>query len=371
MITPFGECNFAAGERLYTLPDCGHTMYVATIDSWMHERDPRARAATAQAPAAGGAGGGEASPTAAPAAVQLPRCPQCNTVVRTSRRYADIVRACLQQIEAVKQQQAKNALPSRVREAVHRHQYDRAEDIARAGAAADGASPLARARAQYMLAWAMSQHQPPRAAAEVLAVSARAADTAAKLQAASAQDAGPAVSLRADCLLLWAIGLLRSSQAAQGREKLVEYIAASRAAGARHGHSVASTRAGAASAARGGIAAGGGPDALLARLQADPDAAAEIPLDQLDQLTAVLTMNADFGMAGNWFMCPNGHPYVIGECGGATQQSRCPECRETIGGGGHQLVASNRHAGNFDGSTMGAYNVAMIHNPPPDPRHFQ
>ena len=35
---------------------------------------------------------------------------------------------------------------------------------------------------------------------------------------------------------------------------------------------------------------------------------------------------------GSWFECPNGHPYVIGECGGAMETSRCPECNETIGG---------------------------------------
>eukprot|EP01026_Neomeris_dumetosa_P066282 TRINITY_DN6404_c0_g1_i1.p2 TRINITY_DN6404_c0_g1~~TRINITY_DN6404_c0_g1_i1.p2 ORF type:complete len:435 (+),score=44.89 TRINITY_DN6404_c0_g1_i1:418-1722(+) len=44
---------------------------------------------------------------------------------------------------------------------------------------------------------------------------------------------------------------------------------------------------------------------------------------------------------GRWFECPNGHPYVIGECGGAMQESRCPECGETIGGTRHTLRSSN------------------------------
>jgi hypothetical protein len=30
---------------------------------------------------------------------------------------------------------------------------------------------------------------------------------------------------------------------------------------------------------------------------------------------------------GAWFECPNGHPYVIGECGGAMQVAICPECK--------------------------------------------
>ncbi len=35
---------------------------------------------------------------------------------------------------------------------------------------------------------------------------------------------------------------------------------------------------------------------------------------------------------GHWNKCPNGHFYVIGECGGAMQVSRCPDCRAVIGG---------------------------------------
>jgi hypothetical protein len=41
------------------------------------------------------------------------------------------------------------------------------------------------------------------------------------------------------------------------------------------------------------------------------------------------------------FQCKNGHPYAIGECGGAMQQSRCPECGEVIGGANHAIDATN------------------------------
>ncbi len=47
---------------------------------------------------------------------------------------------------------------------------------------------------------------------------------------------------------------------------------------------------------------------------------------------------------GHAFTCPNGHVYFIGECGGATQESRCPECGARIGGRGHSLTAGNRVA---------------------------
>ncbi|CAI5949305.1 unnamed protein product [Closterium sp. NIES-64] len=35
--------------------------------------------------------------------------------------------------------------------------------------------------------------------------------------------------------------------------------------------------------------------------------------------------------AGHWYRCRNGHVYAIGECGGAMQESRCPECGEVVG----------------------------------------
>lgn len=47
---------------------------------------------------------------------------------------------------------------------------------------------------------------------------------------------------------------------------------------------------------------------------------------------------------GHWFTCPNGHAYVITECGGAMQTSVCPECGAVIGGQNHALHASNRPA---------------------------
>jgi len=36
--------------------------------------------------------------------------------------------------------------------------------------------------------------------------------------------------------------------------------------------------------------------------------------------------------SGHWYECPNGHPYVIGECGGAMEVGRCSVCNAEIGG---------------------------------------
>ena len=58
---------------------------------------------------------------------------------------------------------------------------------------------------------------------------------------------------------------------------------------------------------------------------------------------------------GHWYTCPNGHVYAIGECGGATQESTCPECGERIGGTSHRLLDTNNIATQMDGATRSAY----------------
>ncbi len=52
---------------------------------------------------------------------------------------------------------------------------------------------------------------------------------------------------------------------------------------------------------------------------------------------------------GHWFTCPNGHIFSIGQCGGAMQTSRCNECGEAIGGGGHTLLNTNLQATFLEG----------------------
>ena len=59
---------------------------------------------------------------------------------------------------------------------------------------------------------------------------------------------------------------------------------------------------------------------------------------------------------GHWYKCPNGHIYAIGECGGAMQQSTCPECKAPIGGTRHALLSTNRVAGEMDGARFAAWS---------------
>lgn len=87
-------------------------------------------------------------------------------------------------------------------------------------------------------------------------------------------------------------------------------------------------------------------------------------LSQLKKLTKVeiseqekKMIHAAMGFGkGHWFECPNGHVYCITECGGAMEQSKCPECKEAIGGTCHQLIATNRLTSQMDGATHAAWS---------------
>ncbi|XP_023137605.3 NFX1-type zinc finger-containing protein 1 [Amphiprion ocellaris] len=72
----------------------------------------------------------------------------------------------------------------------------------------------------------------------------------------------------------------------------------------------------------------------------------------------VSTMNMP---PGHWYKCPNGHVYLITECGGAMESRRCPDCNATIGGERHRLDSSNRVASEMDGAQHPAWSEAYNH----------
>ena len=61
---------------------------------------------------------------------------------------------------------------------------------------------------------------------------------------------------------------------------------------------------------------------------------------------------------GHWFKCPNGHFYCIGECGGAMEEAKCPECGAKIGGQSHRLTDGNQLAPEMDGARHAAWSEA-------------
>jgi len=68
----------------------------------------------------------------------------------------------------------------------------------------------------------------------------------------------------------------------------------------------------------------------------------------------------EMGQKGSWHTCPNGHFYLIGDCGGAREASKCPDCRSTVGGSAYTLAAGNAAVGD----TPWAAQVQMQHLPP-------
>jgi hypothetical protein len=66
------------------------------------------------------------------------------------------------------------------------------------------------------------------------------------------------------------------------------------------------------------------------------------------------------GLGTKWYKCPNGHLYVVGECGGPMESGRCPECGARIGGRDHNPNAGNALVNNFEREFRGAnanYNL--------------
>jgi len=53
---------------------------------------------------------------------------------------------------------------------------------------------------------------------------------------------------------------------------------------------------------------------------------------------------------GHWCKCPNGHIYVVTECGGPMEQATCPECKVPIGGRNHQHAPGVTVASEMDGA---------------------
>ncbi|XP_053396342.1 E3 ubiquitin-protein ligase rnf213-alpha-like isoform X2 [Mercenaria mercenaria] len=68
-----------------------------------------------------------------------------------------------------------------------------------------------------------------------------------------------------------------------------------------------------------------------------------------------------------FYRCPNGHPYVIGDCGRAYVVARC-QCGAEIGGQGHKLLSTNRQdTGNDNTMTGHILGRAEARGPGPKP----
>ena len=62
-----------------------------------------------------------------------------------------------------------------------------------------------------------------------------------------------------------------------------------------------------------------------------------------DVKVALSTQAHAGGEQARFYTCPNGHIYVIGNCGRPWVTDKCPRCGEQIGGTQHSLVSTNAH----------------------------
>ncbi|XP_046361756.2 NFX1-type zinc finger-containing protein 1-like isoform X1 [Haliotis rufescens] len=96
-----------------------------------------------------------------------------------------------------------------------------------------------------------------------------------------------------------------------------------------------------------------GLEAELKKLEAEYP---RVGLGITDEERIMVLQAMGFSQKGHWYKCKKGHVYAIGECGGAMQESKCPECAETIGGARHQLRGDNSLATEMDGAQFAAWS---------------
>eukprot|EP00899_Mesostigma_viride_P019273 jgi/Mesvir1/27347/Mv07162-RA.3 len=87
-------------------------------------------------------------------------------------------------------------------------------------------------------------------------------------------------------------------------------------------------------------------------VRTDAQNAARMSREELDVIVTAMRREV---RAGGWYRCPNGHPYAIGECGGAMQEATCPACGPGIGGQQHRVRGDNQVALDIDGAQQSAW----------------
>ncbi|KAI6652351.1 E3 ubiquitin-protein ligase [Oopsacas minuta] len=65
---------------------------------------------------------------------------------------------------------------------------------------------------------------------------------------------------------------------------------------------------------------------------------------------------------GQWYQCPKGHPYFIGDCGRPSVTDICPDCRSAIGGAGYMLEARNTTVDIARDETKSGYLLRRVNN---------
>ena len=62
----------------------------------------------------------------------------------------------------------------------------------------------------------------------------------------------------------------------------------------------------------------------------------------------IAAMVREFSGTGHWYLCENGHPFTVGECGRPMETSRCPQCGAPVGGRNHEAASGVRRVEDFE-----------------------
>ncbi|KAF9886780.1 hypothetical protein FE257_011157 [Aspergillus nanangensis] len=79
------------------------------------------------------------------------------------------------------------------------------------------------------------------------------------------------------------------------------------------------------------------------------------PVTNEERMAVIEAMTREFRGTGHWYYCGNGHPFTIGECGGAMELARCPECGAAVGGQNHRTTAGVTRADDLENALGGMH----------------
>ncbi|XP_035244459.1 NFX1-type zinc finger-containing protein 1, partial [Anguilla anguilla] len=323
------------------LEDCGHIFESTAMDHYM-----------GAAADGGGDGGGDE-----PAAVRLKECPRCRTPVRRNLRYGAHVNRCLAEIEAVK---AKvNGSPAQV----ERRRRELLE-LLRGKAHLRRHLPLEHAKLQERL------KEPELGLRDLWVLENRAAfldDLGERMGAAAdmSEEDRRRFAERADDLRRW----LTHPQTRFSEQQAADLQAEAARLGCLARLNALCKPAGREALTRPEVAALRATLEGTAPFTQDDEREARAALKELaeklpcgglgvTEKERVMIVSAIGLPRGHWYKCPNGHIYAIGECGGATERGKCPECSLTIGGANHALETGNQVATEMDGAQHAAWSDA-------------
>jgi hypothetical protein len=293
--------------------DCGHVFEYTGIDQWLQT-------------CVDGAGTG---------AVRLPQCPSCKAPVRCTMRYGAVIKKTLAQIEQVKPL------------LLFKQDFEQAQRLFDAKQFIPCLTPALRSLKSF----------PTPATAQLYVQAAQSADVrpdaSARLSELPSANIQP-VLLTAQALLLMGVGSKSSESLQAAAQLLIPKINASSSDATLD--QCVFLAYGAYMLKQVDNAQGILDKILQARPSFKP--AVELKKDIIAMKEVVsLISKTDHIQPGGWYACRNGHLFAIGECGGAMERSKCPDCGAVVGGANHALDASNSHVG-VDGSRHAAWGDA-------------